>query len=390
MKTITPYVEYLAVVGSHAYGTAQPTSDIDIRGIAIPPKEYQLCFDKHFEQYDAIHTIENYPFGNLIKRYADSHTIQYKQEDKVDQCIYDLKKFFSLAAACNPNVIEILYVDDPEVLISTRIGQTLRFNKDKFLSARAKFTYSGYAFSQLKRIHCHRKYLLNPPKSKPERFEYGLPPVSTISADQRDAAEKLIDDKVREWLFMDAEVDKTVQAMVHDKLKDFLASIMASSNLIMDLSDENKLRDAARLAAMQTQGFDKNYIAIVQAEKKYRSALNEWKQYQDWKINRNKERAKLEENWGFDLKHASHLVRLLLTCKEILTEGIVRVKRPDAQLLLDIRHGAWSYEQLIAFAEKMEKELDEIYKNKTYVVPKIPDMNYLSWLCFDLLSSRKE
>ncbi len=41
---------FLTKHGSHAYGTNTPSSDLDLRGIAIPPKEYLLGFNKSFEQ----------------------------------------------------------------------------------------------------------------------------------------------------------------------------------------------------------------------------------------------------------------------------------------------------------------------------------------------------
>lgn len=41
---------YLTEHGSHAYGTSTPTSDLDVRGIAIAPMEYYLGFTHTFEQ----------------------------------------------------------------------------------------------------------------------------------------------------------------------------------------------------------------------------------------------------------------------------------------------------------------------------------------------------
>ena len=63
-----------------------------------------------------------------------------------------------------------------------------------------------------------------------------------------------------------------------------------------------------------------------------------------------------------DFKHAMHLVRLLRMGYEALTEGIIKVKRPDAQELLSIRNGDWTYEQVIEYAEFMKEEVDRAVK----------------------------
>lgn len=63
-------------------------------------------------------------------------------------------------------------------------------------------------------------------------------------------------------------------------------------------------------------------------------------------------------------KHASHLIRLLRMGEEILTTGEVIVKRSDAQELLDIRAGKYTYEELLSSAEgKDELIRGELYEN---------------------------
>ncbi len=73
-------------------------------------------------------------------------------------------------------------------------------------------------------------------------------------------------------------------------------------------------------------------------------------------------------------KHAMHLVRLLRMGAEALQEGVLRVRRPDAEELLAIRNGAWTYEQVVEYAEKMDKlVLEELYPNTK--LPKRPDIH---------------
>ncbi|WP_062494265.1 DNA polymerase beta superfamily protein [Gluconobacter potus] len=55
----------------------------------------------------------------------------------------------------------------------------------------------------------------------------------------------------------------------------------------------------------------------------------------------------LEKAYGYDTKAAAHVIRLLRTCREILDEGVVHVRRPDAAELRAIREGAVSLDDII-------------------------------------------
>jgi hypothetical protein len=52
--------------------------------------------------------------------------------------------------------MEVLYCADEDVVHTTKIGEQIRENRGLFLSKRARFSFSGYAISQLKRIKLHR------------------------------------------------------------------------------------------------------------------------------------------------------------------------------------------------------------------------------------------
>lgn len=70
-------------------------------------------------------------------------------------------------------------------------------------------------------------------------------------------------------------------------------------------------------------------------------------------------------------------------CREILVEGKVYVRRPDAEDLLRIRAGAWSYEEIVAWAEAQDQELYEVMK--TSPLPQSPDRKRLDALCGELI-----
>ena len=110
-----------------------------------------------------------------------------------DMVIYSLQKFFKLASECNPNIIEILNTDPEDWILETPIFHKLWESRDLFLSKKAKFTFSGYALSQLKRIKSHKKWLLDPPTHHPSREEYGLPAQQKMSQSELGATKSLIE-----------------------------------------------------------------------------------------------------------------------------------------------------------------------------------------------------
>lgn len=118
-------------------------------------------------------------------------------------------------------------------------------------------------------------------------------------------------------------------------------------------------------------------------KEEYNLAKDKHKQYWDWKKNRNETRGVLEEAHGYDTKHAMHLVRLLRMGIEALRDGELTVKRPDAEELLSIRNGAWTYEEVVAYAESMDKEVREVWYNKTELRKK-PDLKFAGALLMEV------
>jgi predicted nucleotidyltransferase len=294
-----PFVEdnliFMVIAGSNMYGMSTPESDIDKRGVCVPPMNVVLGFAKNFEQQD------------------------YSNEDTV---VFSLAKFMKLAADCNPNIIELLFAPEESIVKTSPLWEELRKRRFEFLSAKAYHTFTGYATGQLKRIRTHRSWLLHPPTHKPTREEFGLE---------------------------------------------------GRGQGVRELS---KGVDVAEI--------DTDVIRVIEKEKRFKSALTQWNQYQTWKKNRNPKRSALEAKYGYDTKHASHLVRLLRMGKEILTTGDLTVRRPDAEELLAIRHGKWTYDELMENIQPLWEELEQIYNDRSYKVPHKVNKNALSDLCAEL------
>ena len=146
---------------------------------------------------------------------------------------------------------------------------------------------------------------------------------------------------------------------------------------------ELEMDDKMWQAAANSLGLTTNFIQVLTQEKKFSGKLADWKKFQKWKKERNPERAKLEASFGYDGKHAMHLVRLSRTCKDLLTTGKLVVRRHDAEELLAIRNGAWKFEDLVVWFKKQTAELNEL--EKVSPLPPEPNMEAISTLCQDLV-----
>lgn len=332
---------FLTRHGSHAYGLNTTSSDEDFKGFAVAPREYHHGFVKQFEQAEC------------------------KDPDLV---IYELRKFFRLAADCNPSIIEVLWTDESDWVHSTTQALVIRSHAHEFLSVKARHTFSGYAMSQLKRIQRHYEWLHHPPAKEPLREDFNLPERTTIPGDQRQVIRSVIEKKIDEWygLLDFDQLDAPTALGIRQRIDEFLESVLTG-------------QDAVYKAAARQSGVSEDVLDVLLAERRYNTAREQWRQYQHWKATRNPARAELEAKFGYDTKHAMHLVRLMRMGDEILRTGKVLVKRPDREELLAVRSGAWKYEDLLAYASNMDAQMSAA--EQVSPLPKRPDRNKLDALC---------
>jgi len=75
-------------------------------------------------------------------------------------------------------------------------------------------------------------------------------------------------------------------------------------------------------------------------------------------------RAALREQFGFDVKFAYHVVRLLDEAEQILLFSDIDLRRNAAQLKA-IRRGELSKEEIVRMASEKEKYLERVYEEST-------------------------
>lgn len=114
----------LTLGGSHAYGTNNENSDLDIRGCALNTKN-EILTNENFEQF---------------------------VNEETDTTIYAFNKLVSLLINTNPNTIEMLGNKPEHYFHISTIGKELLDNRKLFLSKRAVHSFGGYANQQLRRL----------------------------------------------------------------------------------------------------------------------------------------------------------------------------------------------------------------------------------------------
>lgn len=269
---------------------------------------------------------------------------------KTECVIFELAKFVALCAAANPNALEILFADERDWLLETPAWRRLHEQRLHFLSKKVQHTFQGYAMAQLKKIKTHRSWLLNPPTKKPAREDFGLPIRSSpLSRDDQNRIEQSIAEKIRSYGIDNIELPKPARIAVQERLDSFYRDVLSAGN--------DDLDERMRAVASHALNLPPDVIAALNAEKRYRAAMNHWNSYQAWRSQRNPARAELERKHGYDTKHAMHLIRLMRMGFEVLETGELRVRRDDADELTTIRDGAMSFEQLLEAAASLQARM---------------------------------
>lgn len=94
-------------------------------------------------------------------------------------------------------------------------------------------------------------------------------------------------------------------------------------------------------------------------------------------------RVAIREKYGYDVKFASHLVRLIQEVEQILAEGDIDLQR-DRKMLTDIRNGNWTEQQVRDWFMQREPLLEKLY-HESNAVPYEPDEPAIKALLLECL-----
>lgn len=160
---------YETVMGSVAYGVSNDTSDLDIYGFCIPPKENvfpHLAREIHgfgwqiqrFEQYQQHHIDDPSAMAGKGRVY--------------DVTIFSIIKYFQLCMENNPNALDSLFTPVSCVITLSQIAQLVRERRREFLHKGSWHRFKGYAYSQLHKMD--NKEPIGKRKETVEKFGFDL------------------------------------------------------------------------------------------------------------------------------------------------------------------------------------------------------------------------
>jgi predicted nucleotidyltransferase len=186
--------------------------------------------------------------------------------------------------------------------------------------------------------------------------------------------------EIRKFFNLALSNNPSIIEVLHTDPSDHLI-VTELGKVILDHKDEFLSKNIRHSFA----GFAHSQLHRIKQHKRWMTTSEEDNpKYQEWKANRNPKIFAMEEKFGYNTKHAYHLVRLMRMCKEALTTGKIIVKRPDREELLSIRDGAWSYDRLLEFADTEDKIIEGLYETST-ALPHAPDKEKLDKICIKLV-----
>jgi len=313
------------ISGSRAYGLDTATSDTDIRGVFIAPKE----------------------------QFYGLHYVDQVNDETNDVVYYELKKFIGLLLKNNPNIIELLNMPEECVLYRDPLFDLLK--KECFLSKLCKNTFANYAFTQIKKARGLNKKIVNPVEEKRKSVE--------------------------DFCFVRTGKQSILLAdFLHNKN---LKSLDCGLAKITHMKDCYNLFHNVSLNynGIAREGADEVCLSSIPKEEApigllyfnvdgYSSYCKKYKEYWSWVEKRNEERYKsnVSHSKNYDAKNMMHTFRLLHMAREIGLHGVINVRRSNRDFLLAIKNAEFEYEELVEKAAILRQDLDEIYESSDLIV----------------------
>lgn len=386
---------YKYVRGSVAYGINTEKSDEDIGGVYMQPVE-TLC-GLGFDYCDEI------------------------KDTKGDMVYFELNKFMRLLLKSNPTVLESLFVDDEFVLYEHPIITELKKHRDRFVTKKCFDSFGAYAVSQIKKCRSLDKKILQDEEKHIERrsslsfcytyYNQGSTKIENWLAyrglrpeccglnkipNMRDEY-GVFYDWGQHWELVGYNANSAVKHYIRhceeeeDKFRDdekFCVGRYIYNNYhVCEVNDgqwyefsdpitrpnlhyrgifKNDESTEVRLSSIDDKN-DKPICHLSYNEDGFKKHCKDYKEFMEWKANRNPVRYAENKDKNYDAKNVSHSFRLMNMCIEI-AQGkgfIVNRRGIDREFLLDVKQHKYEYDDIIKLLDAKKIEMDEAIASST-------------------------
>lgn len=289
--------------GSHLYGTATPSSDLDIKGVYIPHAR-NIILQRIKPVISCIRD----------KRHGEKNT-----SEDVDYELYSLSKFLDLVADGQSLALEMLFA--PE---SAFLSQPHPLWKEIKIFAHTLFSKQAASFVR----YC-----------KKQANKYGIKgariAVVRIALEHLQKAE-------------DIHGSASKLAVIEEQLRS-----LAIDNEFLTISESEK-----------PNGTKATYFEICGKKADLDASIKLARLIAQRLIDEYGDRALIaEQNDGIDWKAVSHAVRVGREAIEFISTQYLTFPRPEAKHLLDIKNGKIPFQQASDEIEQIIIELDQVVKN---------------------------
>jgi hypothetical protein len=368
------------IVGSQAYGTQTPTSDIDKKFVYILPQDYILGTG-YVEQI------------NVNKDYVG----------------WEIRRFLELMGSNNPTVLELLNSPEDCIVSKHPLFDVIIAHKDEFITKICKDSFGGYARQQIKKAKGLDKkqnwekdkvtrkdvldfcYVIEGEKSIPwkvwnEDYNYEEKFIGVVNVPNARDVYAVYFDMLATLCFSESIPENVRESAKQNRTKNNLPLGFGYKGLVKSGEGTNAA-ESNQLRLSSIPKGETPICNIIYNKDGYTVHCKDYREYQEWLENRNDTRYVETQEHGqrIDGKNMMHCIRLIRMAQEIGRGEGINVRREDAQELLAIRRGEVDLENLIAMADQAIEEMDSIFDNSD--LPKKVDQGLVNAL---LIYIRKE
>lgn len=324
------------ISGSRSYGLQVATSDTDIKGVFILPRQ------------------QFYGLGEVEQVSNESNDIVF----------YELKRFFELLARNNPNILELLGTPEDCVLYRHPLMNDLK--PELFLSKLCRGSFADYAYSQIKKARGLNKKIHKPL----DRERKSILDFCNVIVDNETIP-------LLQWL-AEKNLDQSrcgLAALNH--MRDMYVLFYNESGAFRYKGIMHK--ESSNDVALSSIPKGEQHLSYLHFNKDgYSIYCKDYKEYWEWVEKRNDARYEntLQHGKNYDAKNMMHVFRLLDMAEEIATGKGIVVRRPNREFLLSVRKGDFEYDELVKNAEERIEKINDLFERSD--LPEAPDVGLLS------------